>query len=188
MSFDQTMSYFLDFEPDEDLVRRTGTSRLKPTIQSDSESEAELSAIDSDVSLELPIQKPPKKKSKKLSLDTQVENERAQGEKWQNITSGSSKVLEEIKKTNKILCNLTNRVKRTEKRIKVIEDQVSNCSSSSTDFQVTPKKKKADVPDEVRVSRNAFYFISRWDRFLFLIGLMLMQSNYTLLEALNVYS
>ncbi len=143
------MACFLNSEAAEDVVRRP--RRLKRAILSGSESEAEISAIDSaasDDNLEFHIRK------KKRSLDTQIESEGTQREKRQKSRAGSSEVLEELKKTNKILGDLTNRMRKTERRMKAIEDQVSNCSSSSTD--VTPKKKKTAVPDEVRVSWNDF--------------------------------
>ena len=65
-------------------------------------------------------------------------------------------VLAEIQKTNQILSSLVQRVKKTEKRVKQIETQISSGSGTSggvaSDVVSTPSRsRKKFVPDEVRV-------------------------------------
>lgn len=158
------MSSFLDEEAREQQLLTP--RRCKRAISSD-DSSSELSGAESDISLEVPLQntkrshtvKATKANKRALSLEgyqPTTEDKRRKPNTPQVKTSAlgnaSELLLEEIKKTNKILSNLTNRIKRTEKRVKTIEDQVSNCSSSSTDVPSTPVRKKVDVPGEVRVS------------------------------------
>ena len=94
--------------------------------------------------------KKPKSRSKKRSRDADEEGSKKRHKVAPEAPA--EKVLKEMRKTNKILANLTNRIKSTEKRVKQIEEQMSSRSSSSTDAQVTPKRKSTPVPDEVRVS------------------------------------
>ena len=55
-------------------------------------------------------------------------------------------ILKELQKTNSAIEKLVSTVKTTQRRVRNVEEQISSSSCS------TPKRKKKNVPDEVRVS------------------------------------
>lgn len=66
-------------------------------------------------------------------------------------------VMCELKEMNKILLSLSERMKKTEKRMKTMEEKITSTSPSSSSC-VTPKSsRKKDVPQEVRVSFTGWY-------------------------------
>ncbi len=74
-----------------------------------------------------------------------------------NKENGAEQLVDEVKRSNKILRCLVDRVKKTEKRLKEVEDQLKktsdNLTSSNSSCGSTPKiSRKKDVPEEVRVS------------------------------------
>ena len=92
-----------------------------------------------------------KKRKATFSLASHVIR-KGNGEK----TRGSNdQVLKEVQKSNKLLLTLVHRVEKTERRLKVVEDKLTNESTSSSGADSTPSRKcsskKKDVPDEVRV-------------------------------------
>lgn len=66
--------------------------------------------------------------------------------------SGHQALMSEVQKSNKLLLCLVNRVKKTEKRLKEVEDHLKNSPNSSSSSGSTPTRRKRDVPGEVRVS------------------------------------
>lgn len=66
-------------------------------------------------------------------------------------------VMCELKEMNKILLSLSERMKKTEKRMKTMEEKITSTGPSSSSC-VTPKSsRKKDVPQEVRVSFTGWY-------------------------------
>lgn len=83
--------------------------------------------------------------------------EKAKGkERRSEKDSADGKVMSELKEMNKILLGLSDRLKKTEKRMKTMEEKITSpgpSSSSSSGICLTPKSsRKKDVPQEVRVS------------------------------------
>ena len=112
------MAFFLDVEARQDLGQRPRFKRVR--LESDSEESNPSSDSDSDMSTESDPppspKKKPKSKSKKRSRD--ADEEARYSEKRHKVApeAPAEKVLKEMRKTNKILANLTNRMKSTEKR------------------------------------------------------------------------
>ena len=70
----------------------------------------------------------------------------------------SSKILEELQKTNDVIKELVSKVKKTDKRVRAMEEQLKAGASSSSSSSSTPKRNRSrDVPDEVRVSRFCLF-------------------------------
>jgi hypothetical protein len=72
--------------------------------------------------------------------------------------SRDGRVLRELQKNSDILLTLLKRADNTEKRLRVVEDEISKASTSVSSSDATPtqskrkSKIKSDVPSEVRVS------------------------------------
>lgn len=159
------MTSFLDREAVE-AARHDVSSDTEDSYASDSD------ANDSDVSEEISIRTPVNKakaatkrgRKRRRIADASVARE-SEGETPRGsgpvTTPTSSDVLQgrhrpeqndtlvkEVRRSNELLLSLVERVKKTEKRLKVVETQLKNPASSSA----TPSRTKRDVPDEVRVS------------------------------------
>ena len=64
-------------------------------------------------------------------------------------------LLKEVKRNNKILLSLVGRMKKTEKRLKDVEEQLKKTSDSASNSSCgsTPRRlRQKVVPEEVRVS------------------------------------
>lgn len=73
----------------------------------------------------------------------------------ERISSSNEQIVELLKKNNSLLSNLDCRVKKQDKRLKVVENEIKskNASAESSGSGTTPKRKKsAKVLVEVRVS------------------------------------
>ena len=82
-----------------------------------------------------------------MSRQDDDEDDRVRGE---NVADGNI-ILSEVRKTHQILLDLTTRLKKTEKRVKTIEEKMNSRADSS--ISVTPKSSRnKDIPQEVRVS------------------------------------
>ena len=72
----------------------------------------------------------------------------------QSRTVVENHTLKELQKTNELLSQLIGRMKKTEERVRGLEDKVVSASSSNSSSDVTPKRSQSrhkDVPPEVRV-------------------------------------
>lgn len=79
--------------------------------------------------------------------------ETGDGEIVQNEKNGDqiALLMEEVRTGNKMLVQLTNRVKKTEKRLKQVENQLRSSESCSSAGSTPKHSRKREVPDEVRV-------------------------------------
>ena len=152
------MSYYLDKEADEQLSSTSRKRSFLSSESSDDEGEGGYGSDNSEI-FDYPISKyQAPEKSKKRGKEngqgssTKKRRKEAGSRPERDLSSIQISMLQEMKKTNKILSNLTNRVKGTEKRLTDIENQLSQPSASSTDTATPKRNKKADVPDGVRVS------------------------------------
>ena len=69
-------------------------------------------------------------------------------------TGNENAFLVEMKKNNDILTSLVKKMKRHDKRLESIENQLEKCTQSSSSSPATPRRPslRKDVPCEVRVS------------------------------------
>lgn len=67
-------------------------------------------------------------------------------------------LMSEVKRSNELLVGLVSRVKRNEKRLKDVENHLKNSDASGSSSGSTPKRRKRDVPDEVRVCQSNYEF------------------------------
>jgi len=61
-------------------------------------------------------------------------------------------LMDEVKRSNKILLSLVSRVKKTEKRLKDVEEQLKKTPDNSSSGSTPRRIRQKDVPEEVRVS------------------------------------
>ena len=140
------MAYFIDREADEKLLyKRSSTSRMRARIEFDDDisSESDESSQSDTNTIEESTHPLEMKKLKKTKRDAASTNaatytqtptiSKSRTVKRRNDSAGRSScyeshLLEEMPKTNKIFSNLTNRVKSTERRIKAMENQLSQAA------------------------------------------------------------
>jgi septin family protein len=75
--------------------------------------------------------------------------QRQKKQKKSRPSAGEANVLQELKKSNAIMADLAKKVKATERRVRAMEAEMMNKNSSPSGS--TPKRRKRDVPDAVRV-------------------------------------
>lgn len=84
---------------------------------------------------------------------------RIHGDGRDHLTQANDqKVLKELQKSNNILLSLLERADKTEKRLRIVEEEISKASTSISSSDTTPRRcrksarAKADVPQALRVS------------------------------------
>ena len=79
--------------------------------------------------------------------------------------SSAGRVLKELQKNSNLLLTLLERADNTEKRLRVVEEQISKASTSISSSDATPSRSqrkgraKTDVPSGVRVSSDMSCFV-----------------------------
>lgn len=128
-------------ESDEDinsLYRSVKRKRSSQALNSDSENE---------------VQSRPSKKKKVSQRQKSNSNSSQRCESGIESNAGATNLLmDEVKRSNKILLSLVSRVKKTEKRLKDVEEQLKKTPDNSSPGSTPRRVRQKDVPEEVRVS------------------------------------
>ena len=148
LAFSDEMSRFLDLEAVADRGKKSGgRSNYSDVDSSDLE---RISDSEGQESEPVPIQS--RKRAIPLSSDSDPDLSVQSIQKPKRSKDKNyDLVLEELQKSNRILSVLVERVRKTEKRLKVIEENVSNSAVASGTPSRKSYRRKNDVPDEVRV-------------------------------------
>lgn len=143
------MARFLDMQAVDDIIAARSDEESSVTDSSESVSS------DGELSEELPLHLPTASAARRRRIssgsdDPPIEkpNKRLQKKPSSKKRKKSSKSEQsESKKTNKLLATLLERMEKSEKRLKTIEDQVTRGTGTGTPSRKKASRRSRDVPD-----------------------------------------
>ncbi len=115
------------------------------------------SGTESDGSAEILLQETPSRTTGRGMLKRLFSDSSSDFEEEETFPAKKTKrkkdkdLLAEMKKTNAMMLSLVEKVKKTDRRVRAMEEQLKIQNSKSPDSSTPKRPLKRDVPDEVRV-------------------------------------